>query len=172
MTLVNSVNKIDSDLYLFLKKIKKIAIGNDLKEECLIKAKTELINDLNGKYEFEGEELRIEECLITNLSYYDILENVFNTKTNGTVEVLKILGNKQEIILKLKTSDKPFALIKIGNISEWIKNKLSGYEIIEKFDNESVFLKLNSDDSDINILMDSRAFNEGWDSNRPISFYT
>ena len=56
--------------------------------------------------------------------------------------------------------------MKIGDISEWIKNKLSGYEIIEKFENESIFENLNKND-DINILMGSRSFYEGWDSNRP-----
>ena len=83
------------------------------------------------------------------------------------LEVLKIPGNKNEIIFKLQTSEKPFALIKIGDISGWLKDKLEGYEIIESFENESVFKKINQDDSDINILMGSRAFYEGWDSNRP-----
>ena len=71
------------------------------------------------------------------------------------------------MIFKLRTSEKPFALIKIGDISGWLKDQLEGYEINETFDNESVFKKLNRDDSDINILMGSRSFYEGWDSNRP-----
>ncbi|MGC8651624.1 MAG: DEAD/DEAH box helicase family protein, partial [Minisyncoccia bacterium] len=45
-------------------------------------------------------------------------------------------------------------------------NKLTGYEIIEKFDNESIFKNINHSE-DINILMGSRSFYEGWDSNRP-----
>jgi type III restriction enzyme len=68
---------------------------------------------------------------------------------------------------KLKTTDRPFALIKIGDNSTWLKEKLSGHEIAERFDDESLFARLNADDSDINILMGSRAFYEGWDSNRP-----
>jgi len=56
--------------------------------------------------------------------------------------------------------------MKIGDITEWIKNKLIGYEINEKFDNESIFKQVNSSD-EINILMGSRSFYEGWDSNRP-----
>jgi hypothetical protein len=56
--------------------------------------------------------------------------------------------------------------MKIGDISKWIKEKLDGYEIIETFNNESVFKNLNQD-QDINILMGSRAFYEGWDSSRP-----
>jgi hypothetical protein len=56
--------------------------------------------------------------------------------------------------------------MKIGDISKWIKEKLDGYEIIETFNNESIFKNLNQD-QDINILMGSRAFYEGWDSSRP-----
>jgi superfamily II DNA or RNA helicase len=96
----------------------------------------------------------------------DILNYVFNASTNGKIEVLKIPSNKQELIFKLKTSDRPFALMKIGDITEWIKNKLSNYEISEKFDNESIFKNLNKEE-DINILMGSRSFYESWDSNRP-----
>ncbi|MCX8096496.1 MAG: restriction endonuclease subunit R, partial [Spirochaetes bacterium] len=40
-------------------------------------------------------------------------------------------------------------------------------EINEKYNDESFFRRLNEDGSDINILMGSRAFYEGWDSNRP-----
>jgi type III restriction enzyme len=87
--------------------------------------------------------------------------------TPGSVEVLKIPGNRSELIFKLKTAEKPFALIKIGDISGWLKDKLVGYEINESFENESYFRRINSDDSDVNILMGSRAFYEGWDSNRP-----
>ncbi|MCX8093472.1 MAG: DEAD/DEAH box helicase family protein [Candidatus Goldbacteria bacterium] len=166
LTLVNSVNVEDSDLYLFFKEIEKIAKGN-VHKKLLTIAKKEIMEDLKGKCEFEEENVNFTIAEIENIDYSDLLENVFNTKTNGKIEVLKIPGNKQEIIFKLTTSDKPFALIKIGDISEWIKNKLTGYEINEKYDNESVFRNINKDYSDINILMGSRAFYEGWDSNRP-----
>ena len=103
---------------------------------------------------------------IQTITFEDILLYVFNTKTSGKIEVLKIPSNKQELIFKLQTSEIPFALMKIGDITEWIKEKLSGYEIIEKFDNESTFKQINQNE-DINILMGSRSFYEGWDSNRP-----
>lgn len=166
LSLVNSVNTEDSDLELFFKEIEKIAQGN-AQQNLLNIAKDELKKDLQGKCEFDNEKIVIDNSKIDNIHFSDILQHTFNAQTNGKIEVLKIPGNKQELILKLTTSDSPFALIKIGDISEWIKNKLTGYEIIEKFDNESVFKQINSDDSDINILMGSRAFYEGWDSNRP-----
>jgi len=105
--------------------------------------------------------------LLEKIEYNDILRQVFNAKSSGKIEVLKIPGNKNEIIFKLQTSEKPFGLIKIGDISGWLKEKLEGYEIIESFENESIFKKINHDDSEINILMGSRSFYEGWDSNRP-----
>ncbi|MEN3009332.1 MAG: restriction endonuclease subunit R, partial [Pseudothermotoga sp.] len=37
----------------------------------------------------------------------------------------------------------------------------------ERFQDESYFARLNEEDSEINILMGSRTFYEGWDSNRP-----
>jgi len=33
--------------------------------------------------------------------------------------------------------------MKIGDITGWIKNKLTGYEIIEKFENQSIFANIN-----------------------------
>jgi superfamily II DNA or RNA helicase len=169
LTLVNSVNTDDSDLEIFFKEIEKIALGNGNKE-ILEKAKEEIIAELSSneaKFEFEEKQLNqnLQE-IIQNLNYSDILSYVFNSSTNGKIEVLKIPSNKQELIFKLATSDRPFALMKIGDITEWIKNKLYNYEIIEKFDYESIFKNINNNE-DISILMGSRSFYEGWDSNRP-----
>ena len=169
LTLVNSVNTEDSDLEIFFKEIEKIATGNGNKE-ILEKAKEEIITELSSneaKFEFEESQLNqnLQE-IIQNLNYSDILSYVFNSSINGKIEVLKIPSNKQELIFKLATSDRPFALMKIGDITEWIKNKLSNYEMIEKFDNDSIFKYINNNE-DISILMGSRSFYEGWDSNRP-----
>lgn len=168
LTLVNSVNTKDSDLELFFKELAKFAqnntstnlfeeVKNELKEELKLKTQT-LFDDENIKY---------NDALINSVSAEDVLKYVFNAEKNGAIEVLMLPGNKQELIFKLVSSNTPFALIKIGDISQWLKNKLLGYTIIESFDNESYFRKLNNDDSTINILMGSRSFYEGWDSNRP-----
>jgi hypothetical protein len=50
---------------------------------------------------------------------------------------------------------------------EWLKNELSRFNINHRFETEGFFETLNREDSDINILMGSRSFYEGWDSNRP-----
>lgn len=168
LTLVNSVNTEDSDLELFFREIEKIASG--IKEENLLKqVKIELSNEISNNAKFEFEDIKIDNGFIDTIkeiTYGDIIKYVFNSETCGKIEVLKIPSNKQELVFKLKTSERPFALMKIGDITEWIKSKLTGYEIIERFDNESIFKKINQNE-DINILMGSRSFYEGWDSNRP-----
>ena len=168
LTLVNSVSVEDSDLELFFKEIEKVA-QNKIEVDLLQKAKEEIAQEFlnNTKFEFEELECTINTDLISKIDYKDILKYVFNAKTPGKIEVLKIPGNRQELIFRLMTADKPFALIKIGDISNWLKDKLEGYEINESFENKSYFKQINHDDSDINILMGSRSFYEGWDSNRP-----
>lgn len=168
LTLVNSVDTKEADLKLFFSELEKVA-KNEITAGLLEKARKELIEsfDNNPNYEFENINVLVDKKLLEKIEYNDILRQVFNAKSSGKIEVLKIPGNKNEIIFKLQTSEKPFGLIKIGDISGWLKEKLEGYEIIESFENESIFKKINRDDSEINILMGSRAFYEGWDSNRP-----
>lgn len=169
LTLVNSVNTEDSDLEMFFKEIEKIATGQG-NNEILQKSKEEITKELSSETaKFEFEEIRLKQYLneiIKNLSYSDILNYLFNSTSPGKIEVLKIPSNRQELVFKLATSDRPFALMKIGDITEWIKNKLSNYEIVERYDNESIFKNINNNE-DISILMGSRSFYEGWDSNRP-----
>jgi len=168
LTLVNSVSVEDSDLELFFRELEKVA-KNEISADLINQAKQELVREFSNHSTFEFEELEcvVDTDLISKLDYKDILKYVLNAKTPGNIEVLKIPGNRNELIFKLITAEKPFALIKIGDISGWLKDKLEGYEINESFENESYFRRINSDDSDINVLMGSRSFYEGWDSNRP-----
>lgn len=169
LTLVNSVNTEDSDLQLFFVELEKIAEGK-IHKKLFEYTKNELLTEFNGNFNYlfeEKIEVNLDKKLIENISFDDIYQKIFHSKSSGKIEVLKVPGNKNEIIFKLTTADSPFALIKIGDISNWLKEKLSGYEINESFDNESYFKSLNDDDSSINILMGSRTFYEGWDSNRP-----
>jgi len=168
LTLVNSVSVEDSDLELFFRELEKIAKGA-VNTDLLQIAKEELIQEFSSDATFIFEDIKctVDAELISQLGYKDILRYVFNAETPGKIEVLKIPSNNKELVFRLMTADKPFALIKIGDISGWLKNKLEGYEINESFENESYFKRINDDDSDINILMGSRSFYEGWDSNRP-----
>lgn len=167
ITLVNSVNTDDSDLLLFFREIDKIARGK-IKPKALEQAKAELIEEFNNnpKYFFGDEHLSIDINLIEKLAVEDILKNVFNTTTFGKIEFLE--GEKgKELALKLESADKPFGLIKIGDTKKFQKEKLGfEYNVIESFETKKYFEQINNR-PEITLLLGSRSFYEGWDSNRP-----
>ncbi len=169
LTLVNSVNTEDADLKLFFRELERIG-KEDIGQEVFDKAINELWKELKQEPVFmfeDGRKMRIDETIFKNITKDDILNYVYNSKASGEIEILKRRTNRKELAFKLKTSDRPFALIKIGDISGWLKEELAGYEVQERFEDESYFENLNREDSEINILMGSRGFYEGWDSNRP-----
>lgn len=172
LTLVNTVNlseakKEKPDLTLFFEEIERIGKG-DVDKEIFEKAKEELLQEFHEKPQliYESIPIYIDENSIKNLEIKDILKHVYNSESFGSIEAILIPGKRQEAVFKLKTSDKPFALIKIGDAIKWIKDNLKGYEVIESYEDKSIFENLDERE-DINILMGSRAFYEGWDSNRP-----
>ena len=169
LTLVNSVNTEDADLKLFFRELEKIG-KSDIEEEVFKSALDELWEELKEEPNFMFEnagKMKIDEAIFKKITTEDILNYIYNSKTSGEIEILRRPSNKKELAFKLKTSDRPFALIKIGDISGWLKEELAGYEVQERFEDESYFENLNREDSDINILMGSRSFYVGWDSNRP-----
>ena len=167
ITLVNSVNTDESDLLLFFQQLEKITNSN-IEENLLNEAKEELKEEVREKKQFffGKEKLDLDLNLIENIEQKDILKQVFNAETKGKIEILE--GEKgKEIVLKLETSDKPFALIKIGDANKFQKEKLGDhYQITTKFDERKIFQNINNDPN-INLLLGSRSFYEGWDSNRP-----
>ena len=163
----NSVNTGESDLQLIFNILDRIATNSNFNN--FNDAMNNLIDELKNHpgYVFGHDEFILNEGFISAINYDDILRYVYNSDTHGKMEAIKIPKNEKELALKLKTSDRPFALIKIGDIGKWVKEKLKNYEISESYDNQSIFNKLNEDDSSINILLGSRSFYEGWDFNRP-----
>ncbi len=163
----NSVNTDEADLELIFKTLERIAKSGNV--DIFAEALRDIIDEINyhSEYVFGKDELFLDQDLFNSINEKDILKQIFNSDTNGAIEVLKLPSNKQELIFKLKTSDKPFALIKMMDITKWVKEKLKSYEIIESYENKSYFDTINEESSDINILLGSRTFYEGWDSNRP-----
>ena len=168
VSLVNSVNTQDADLELFFKALEQIA-SEDIDIQLFNKVKEELSKELteNPRYVFGIESLDISDHRLESLQLKDLRRSIFHTERKGSIEVKKIPGNEKELIFKLKTADLPFALMRIGDCGKWVKEKLTTYHIEETYDNESFFKHLDEDSNNINILMGSRAFYEGWDSNRP-----
>jgi len=171
LTLVHTVNTKDADLKMFFRELERIGKG-EVEDRIFEAALDELWEELREEPEFmfeAGEKLKTDRMLFRSITKSDVLEYVYNADSGapGDIEVLRRQSDRKELAFKLKTSNQPFALIKIGDISNWLEEELVGYEIQERFEDESYFENLNRDDSPINILMGSHSFYEGWDSNRP-----
>ena len=169
MVLVNSVNTKDSDLKLFFRELVRIANG-EIDENQWDDAKAELTQEIASQppYLYElGTKLYLDQGILNGISRQDLLQAVFNADETGQIEVLFRPSDRKEIAFKMKTGDEAFALIRIGDISNWLSKELQGYEINHRFKDEGFFNRLNQADSSINLLLGSRSFYEGWDSNRP-----
>ncbi|HVM51280.1 MAG TPA: DEAD/DEAH box helicase family protein [Candidatus Acidoferrum sp.] len=171
LTLVNSVNTEDADLKLYFQQVLAIGRG-EVPLKIWNEAKAELWEELKDEPPFLYEinrKVAIAKADIDALSVRDVWREVYNFESEGggDIEVLVRPGNHQEIAFKMKTSPRPFALIKIGDITDWLRSQLTGFDYQETLESESFFTALNNPESSINILMGSRTFYEGWDSNRP-----
>ncbi|MBB6063059.1 hypothetical protein HNP65_001522 [Thermosipho japonicus] len=170
--LVNSVNTIDSDLKLLFKLIKEITsiegyekILNSQIFKIAIESFNNPINPFDESKSFSGA--NIDRNFLSNITPLDVLKEVFNSETPGEIEIVKSKSEK-ELALKLMTSEKPFALIKVGDANKLFKSLVEEFKlkVQETFDDEDYFSDLDEKEH-INMLLGSRAFYEGWDSNRP-----
>jgi superfamily II DNA or RNA helicase len=169
MVLVNSVNSEIADLKIFFDHLRKIAKG-DFERELIDECKGEIKKDFEEKRNLdipENDSLNIDFEKISEITYEDLLFYVFNSKTSGDIEISYNPSVKGEVAFKLITSDVHFALMKTGSMPNWLRETLSEFSVNHTFEEEKFFEKINSEDSPINILLGSRAFYEGWDSNRP-----
>jgi len=168
LTLVNSVNVEEADLKLFFEEIEKIGKG-EIEDATYKEALSELWDELKMKPKFmyeEGINVKISKDML-KITKQDILREVYNSDSSGPIEISFRPSDRKQVAFKLVTSDRHFALMKTGNMPKWLKEELSRFNINHRFEEEGFFERINQENSDINILMGSRAFYEGWDSNRP-----
>ena len=105
--------------------------------------------------------------LILAMDSKTLRQEIFYASQGSMIEACKIKGNTKEIVFKSKNAKDPFLLLNIGSIREWEKQYLSnlGIESGEDIAN-GYFQDINHSDSPIQIMMGSKVFSEGWDSNR------
>ncbi|EMH01130.1 type III restriction enzyme, res subunit [Helicobacter pylori GAM239Bi] len=173
LVFTHSVNVENSDAEIFFKTLARVIENDD--ESDFSKAKDDLLEELKSpEFLFSGNKDKEKEYKIkvfkeslNDMDFKGLKEEVFYAN-NGHIEVIINPKNNQEIAFKLNTSDKVFCLIRIGDITEWIHEKLKSVKVVSKnlsFKEESYFSQI--DKSSINILVGSRTFDTGWDSTRP-----
>ncbi|GHR06731.1 DEAD/DEAH box helicase family protein [Helicobacter pylori] len=171
LVFTHSVNVKNSDAEIFFKTLARV-IEND-EESDFSKAKEDLLEEIkNPEFLFsankdKGYKVNVFKEGLKSMDFKGLKEEVFYANS-GHIEVIINPKNNQEIAFKLNTSDKVFCLIRIGDITEWICEKLKSVKVVSKnlsFKEESYFSQI--DKSSINILVGSRTFETGWDSTRP-----
>ncbi len=171
LVFTHSVNVENSDAEIFFKTLARVIENDDGND--FLKAKEDLLEELkNPEFLFsdgKDQKYKVEvfKESLNDMDFKGLKEEVFYA-SNGHIEVIINPKNNQEIAFKLNTSDKVFCLIKIGDITEWICEKLKSVKVVSKnlsFKEESYFSQI--DRSSINILVGSRTFETGWDSTRP-----
>ena len=161
----DKVNTEDAGVKLYFKAILKI-----LKEDLNIK---NIVSNFVGKLKstelyFGNSKLGKEFFkIMENINSEEVRKSVFYSNEISKVEACKIRGNDKELAFKSKNATKPFLLLNIGSIREWEKEYIAklGVESGEDL-SQSYFDSINDMLSPINIMMGSKVFNEGWDSNR------
>lgn len=171
LVFTHSVNVENSDAEIFFKTLVRVIENDDGND--FIKAKEDLLEELRDpEFLFSDDKdkdykVKVFKEGLKSMDFKGLKEEVFYA-SNGHIEVIINPKNNQEIAFKLNTSDKVFCLIRIGDITEWICEKLKSVKVVSKnlsFKEESYFSQI--DKSSINILVGSRAFDTGWDSTRP-----
>lgn len=171
LVFTHSVNVKNSDAEIFFKTLARVIENDDGSD--FLKAKEDLLEELkNPEFLFSDDKdkdykVKVFKEGLKSMDFKGLKEEVFYAN-NGHIEVIINPKNNQEIAFKLNTSDKVFCLIKIGDITEWICEKLKSVKVVSKnlsFKEESYFSQI--DKSSINILVGSRTFETGWDSTRP-----
>ncbi len=171
LVFTHSVNVENSDAEIFFKTLARV-IENDNGNDFL-KAKEDLLEEIKDpEFLFSDDKdkdykVKVFKESLKSMDFKGLKEEVFYANS-GHIEVIINPKNNQEIAFKLNTSDKVFCLIKIGDITEWICEKLKSVKVVSKnlsFKEESYFSQI--DRSSINILVGSRTFETGWDSTRP-----
>ncbi|GAA6817386.1 DEAD/DEAH box helicase family protein [Helicobacter pylori] len=171
LVFTHSVNVKNSDAEIFFKTLARV-IEND-EESDFLKAKEDLLEEIkNPEFLFSANKdkdykVKVFKEGLKSMDFKSLKEEIFYANS-GHIEVIINPKNNQEIAFKLNTSDKVFCLIRIGDITEWIYEKLKSVKVVSKnlsFKEESYFSQI--DRSSINILVGSRTFETGWDSTRP-----
>ncbi|GAA6828495.1 DEAD/DEAH box helicase family protein [Helicobacter pylori] len=171
LVFTHSVNVENSDAEIFFKTLARVIENDD--ENDFLKAKEDLLEEIKDpEFLFSDDKdkdykVKVFKEGLKSMDFKGLKEEVFYANS-GHIEVIINPKNNQEIAFKLNTSDKVFCLIKIGDITEWICEKLKSVKVVSKnlsFKEESYFSQI--DRSSINILVGSRTFETGWDSTRP-----
>lgn len=167
IAVADKVNTTDAGIKLYFEAILQI-----LKEDRDITSLAQNLyeNLLQNQNLYFDKNMRLDEAfleLILTMDSKTLRKEMFYASQSSMIEACRIKGNTKEIVFKSKNAKEPFLLLNIGSIKEWEKQYLhylgveSGEDITSGY-----FQSINEQSSPIQIMIGSKVFSEGWDSNR------
>ena len=156
------------DILLFLARFVK-------NSEMSIRYLDMLLSGSSGLHDSKGRELFAgaftylgQQGLSGEQTFKDILAVLFNAQVSGALHVRRIKsGGEGEVALHIGEDNEPFGLINVGDPSGLCKLCEEHPEDLAVTDSEfsdSLFRRVNSSDSTLNVLIGSKKFSEGWSS--------
>ena len=167
IAVADKVNTQDAGIKLYFEAILQI-----LKEDRDITPLAQNLyeNLLQNQNLYFDKNMRLDEeflGLISTMDSQTLRKEIFYAKEASMIEACRIKGNTKEIVFKSKNAKEPFLLLNIGSIREWEKQYLQNLGVESGEDITSgYFQSINEWDSPIQIMIGSKVFSEGWDSNR------
>lgn len=161
----DKVNTKEAGVKLYFEAILQI-LANDIDISAITQNLATKLKDAN-MYFTQNELSEAFLDIVRSVDSKAVRESVFYAGRISSVEACKIKGNDKELAFKSKNANKPFMLLNIGSTKEWEKHYLQSLGVESGEDlGLSYFGSINDSTSPINIMMGSKVFNEGWDSNR------
>jgi len=158
------------DILLFLARFVKNRDESIRYLDMLLSGRSGL-HDSQGRELFAGAFTYLGQIGLSGESAFrDILATLFNAQVSGALHVrrLKAGGEAQgEVALHVGEDNEPFGVINVGDPSSLCKLCEDHPEDLAVSDSQfsvSLFRRVNSADSKINVLVGSKKFSEGWSS--------
>ncbi len=154
------------DILLFLSSFLANRTESVKRIEALLKGVSGLLDKrdqeifANSFTHLNKEEMTAEQV------FDEIIGTLFNAETKGMIHVEHLKGSNGEIVLRLGDSE-PFGLISVGDAPELCKlceEHPDSLAVTERDFSGSYFGQINHENSNINLLIGSRKFSEGWSS--------
>ena len=100
--------------------------------------------------------------------FSDVLKIVFNSEIKGILHVVQLKGSSGEIGLRVGGNEF-FGVINVGDPSSLVKKcekemTENNVVVTEQSFSSSLFHKINTKDSNVNLLVGAKKFSEGWSS--------
>jgi hypothetical protein len=127
------------------------------------------LHDSNGRELFAGAFTYLGQLgLSGEQAFRDILAVLFNAQVSGALHVRRLkAGGEGEVALHIGEDNEPFGLINVGDPSGLCKlceEHPANMAVTDSEFSGSLFRRVNSADSTLNVLIGSKKFSEGWSS--------